>query len=330
MATRQRLADWLADARRDEGVTAELASVIESLAAACVALGERLRTAALEGYAGALETTNIHGETQKALDVLANTLFMEHLTANPAIGLLASEEEDEVVDLGRSGAAYGVSFDPLDGSTNADVNMTIGSIFSVHRLDPHHRSLLRKGREQVAAGFAAYGPATSLVLTFGKTAALFQYAPDAGSFLLLDAKLSVPVHAREYAINASRAPHWDEVVGEYVAHRVAGQKGPLGKAFNMRWTGSMVADIQRILRRGGIFLYPVDAETRHLGGRLRLLYEAAPIALIIEAAGGRATTGHEDLLDVVPHHLHQKVPVVLGSAEDVDHLVEAYRRYSAT
>lgn len=325
--SRATLRDWLAEAERD-GASPALTGVIETLAEAVIELAAALRTAALDGYAGAVETQNVHGETQKALDVLANDIFIARLKANAAVGALASEEEDELIDLKRSRAGFGVSFDPLDGSSNADVNMTIGSIFSVHAIDAAAPNLMKRGREQLAAGYAAYGPATTLVVTFGKSAALFQLA-GAGTFRLVDPALSVPRHSAEFAINTSRAPLWDEVIRSYIDERVAGKGGPFGEASNMRWTASMVADVQRILKRGGVFLYPADSATQKLGGRLRLLYEAAPIALIVEAAGGAASTGHLSLLDVEPTALHQKVPVILGSADDVAVLTARYAARSS-
>jgi len=312
------LETWLINAQADSRIPALLGGVIANLSAAVKELSDVLRVAAIEGYEGYDGAENVHGEAQKRLDLLADEIFGRHLEPNSSIGAYVSEEQVAIADLGRPNAPYAVCFDPLDGSSNTDVNITIGSIFSVQPWTGGN--LLGPGRAQVAAGFAAYGPATTVVLTFGAEAALFQLDPRTGTFLLVDPALQIPRHTKEYAVNSSRAVHWDPVVSAYIGERTRGEP-----RFNMRWTGSMVADVQRILRRGGIFLYPADAETRHKGGRLRLLYEAAPIALIIEAAGGRASTGRCDLLDVVPADVHQRVPVILGSAEEVERLVAAYR-----
>jgi fructose-1,6-bisphosphatase I len=311
------LETWLIDAQASGRIPALLGGVIANLSAAVKELSDVLRVAAIEGHDGYEGAENVHGEAQKRLDLLADEIFARHLERNSAIGAYVSEEQVAMADLARPNAPYAVCFDPLDGSSNSDVNMIVGSIFSVQPWAGGN--LLLPGRAQVAAGFAAYGPATTLVVTFGVEAALFQLEPRTGTFLLIDPALQIARRTTEYAINSSRAVLWDAAVATYVGERTHGEP-----RFNMRWTGSMVADVQRILRRGGIFLYPADAETQHKGGRLRLLYEAAPIALIVEAAGGRASTGRCDLLDVIPADVHQRVPVILGSAQEVERLVASY------
>ena len=208
---------------------------------------------------------------------------------------------------------YVIATDPLDGSSNLDVNVTVGTIFSVLEAA---RGLLQQGSAQLAAGYVAYGPATNLVLSFGGPVVVFTL-DSAGIYRLTNDAVAVPHASAEYAINTARERFWDAATRGYVAENVAGETGASGKRHNMRWVGSMVADVHRILMRGGIFLYPLDSETVSKGGRLRLLYEANPMAFLIEAAGGSATTGRQRLLDVVPTGIHQRVPVILGSAEEV-------------
>jgi fructose-1,6-bisphosphatase I len=312
---------WLQNAVANGAISSGLASVLATLAAASAELAEVLRTAGLAGHSGYHGATNIHGDSQKKLDIIADEIFDRWLTDNPRVGAYASEERPAIVDLGRADASFVVCFDPLDGSSNVDVNLTVGSIFAVRPAD----ALMRPGREQLAAGFASYGPSTSLILACGGSAALFQFDPAATAFVLLDGALSIPRTTTEYAINSARASLWDRAVADYIEERTNPRPETDVARFNMRWTGSMVADVQRILQRGGVFLYPADAETRDRGGRLRLLYEAAPMAMIVEAAGGRASTGTEDLLDLTPTDIHQKVPVILGSADEVEALVVAHR-----
>jgi fructose-1,6-bisphosphatase I len=228
-----------------------------------------------------------------------------------------SEEVDAEIAF-NAGGRLGVFFDPLDGSSNLDVNVTVGSIFSVVAATGAHE-VLQPGRRQLAAGFAGYGPATTLVITFGRTVAGFVLSPD--GFALTAADIKVPEGNLEFAINTSRERYWDAGIRSYIASAVAGEGGK----YNMRWVGSMVAEIQRILNRGGIFLYPADSETRAKGGRLRLLYEANPMALIIETAGGGSSEGSKSILDIEPTGIHQRVPVIVGAASEVRKVEAAVR-----
>lgn len=302
------LSDWLTA----QPVDPKLASVVATMATASAEIADVLRLAPISGQTGLAGQTNVQGEAQKALDVISNDIVLNHIRQNPDISILVSEELDEAVHVENQGR-FLVATDPLDGSSNLDVNVTVGTIFSV--LDAT-KGLLQPGSAQLAAGYAAYGPATSLVLTFGTSTAVFTLDADGTFQLTLDNVRVAPASA-EYAINTARERLWDAATRGYVAENVAGETGPAGKRHNMRWVGSMVADIHRILMRGGIFLYPLDSETISKGGRLRLLYEANPMALLIEAAGGRSTTGRERILDLVPTGIHQRVPVILGSAEEV-------------
>lgn len=302
------LSDWLAAQPVDEA----LKSVLVSMAAASADIAAVLRVAPMAGQTGPAGATNVQGEAQKQLDVISNDIVLNHIRENPQISILVSEELDEAVHLENQGR-YMVATDPLDGSSNLDVNVTVGTIFSVLEAAG---GLLQAGTAQKAAGYAAYGPATSLVLTFGTSTAVFTL-DSVGTWVLTADAVKVPVASAEYAINTARERLWDTATKGYVAENVAGETGVAGKRYNMRWIGSMVADIHRILMRGGIFMYPLDSETVVKGGRLRLLYEANPMALLIEAAGGRSTTGAQRILDVMPDGIHQRVPVILGSAEEV-------------
>lgn len=311
------LSDWLAA----QPVDSKLASVVATMAAACAEIADVLRLAPLAGQTGLAGQTNVQGEAQKALDVISNDIVLNHIRENPEISILVSEELDEAVHIENQGG-YLVATDPLDGSSNLDVNVTVGTIFSV--LDAN-RGLLQRGSAQLAAGYAAYGPATSLVLTFGASTAIFTLDAN-GTFVLTLDNVRVAPESGEYAINTARERFWDVATRSYVAENVAGETGATTKRYNMRWVGSMVADIHRILMRGGIFLYPLDSETVSKGGRLRLLYEANPMAMIVEAAGGRSTTGRERILDLVPTGIHQRVPVILGSAAEVARVEAWYAR----
>jgi fructose-1,6-bisphosphatase I len=302
------LAEWLAATTVDAG----LAATVASMAAASVEIAEILHAAPIKGQVGLVGRVNVQGEEQKQLDIISNDIVVKHLQQNAAVSILVSEELDEPLQMQNQGR-YVIATDPLDGSSNLDVNVTVGTIFSVLEAAG---GLLQQGSAQLAAGYVAYGPATNLVLSFGGPVVVFTL-DSAGIYRLTNNAVAVPHASAEYAINTARERFWDAATRGYVAENVAGETGASGKRHNMRWVGSMVADVHRILMRGGIFLYPLDSETVSKGGRLRLLYEANPMAFLIEAAGGSATTGRQRLLDVVPTGIHQRVPVILGSAEEV-------------
>lgn len=311
------LAQWLDDQTDDP----QLASVLATMAAAAAEIAAVLRLAPIAGQTGLAGATNVQGEAQKALDVISNDIVLKHIEQNSAISILVSEELDEAVHLQNQGR-FLVATDPLDGSSNLDVNVTVGTIFSV--LDAAG-GLLQKGTAQLAAGYVAYGPATSLVARLGGPVAVFTLSEN-GDWLLTLEKAIVPEASGEFAINTARERFWDAATRFYVQENVAGETGPAGKRYNMRWVGSMVADIHRILMRGGIFLYPLDSETTDKGGRLRLLYEANPMAWLIEGAGGASTTGQQGILEVVPTSIHQRIPVILGSSAEVRRVEDWYRR----
>ncbi|MEQ9634549.1 MAG: class 1 fructose-bisphosphatase [Devosia marina] len=311
------LAQWLS-AQTDD---ADLGKAILSMTAAGAEIAAVLREAPIAGQTGLAGSDNVQGEAQKALDVISNDIVLNHLEANAAISILVSEELDEAVELSSQGRLI-VATDPLDGSSNLDVNVTVGTIFSVLASTG---GPLQKGRAQLAAGYVAYGPATSLVVRIEGPTSIFNLS-DRGEWVQTVADAKVPAASGEFAINTARERFWDAATTGYVRENIAGETGPAGKRYNMRWVGSMVADVHRILMRGGVFLYPLDSETVTKGGRLRLLYEANPMAWLVQGAGGRSTTGTQDILEVEPVDIHQRVPVILGSADEVKRVEEWYGR----
>ena len=259
---------------------------------------------------------NADGDDQKALDVLADQLI-EQALAKTSLFAYLSEERDQPVFLSASGQLI-CACDPLDGSSNIDTNLTIGTIFSLYPAPDHktETNLLCPGRGQIAAGFFAYGPQTALLLTYGN--GVFAFCFDGTQYRLMDWQVRIPVQTSEFAINAANHRHWSDHTASYIDQLLAGKQGERGRNFNMRWAGSLVADCWRILRRGGIFLYPEDSRRGYESGRLRLVYEANPISFLVEQAGGLATDGDQDILDIQPIDLHQRVPLIFGSADEVE------------
>lgn len=303
-----------------------LRDLIDAIASACWSISRAVRTAALSGNLGKAGTVNVQGEEQKPLDILAHETFSESLRTSRSVSAFLSEEQEHITWFKAPAEGdFIVSCDPLDGSSNLDVNLSVGTIFTVARvIQDDDRNVLRKGREMICAGYAIYGPSTILVLALGGRVDGFSLDEAEDNFVLTHPELRIPVDTSEFAINASRRQHWDDRTRNYIDECVAGKDGPRGKSFNMRWTASMVAEVHRILNRGGVFLYPADAENAEQGGKLRLMYEAIPMAIIVETAGGCATDGRTAILDLVPEHPHQRVPVVLGSSSEVMRLAAAY------
>lgn len=300
-----------------------VAETVEAIAAAAVTIAEIIARGPLSGALGEAVGDNADGDTQKALDLRADRLLMATLRSAP-VALIGSEEQDEPVAL-DPGAPLAVAIDPLDGSSNIDTNLSIGSIFAILPMaaaaeDP----LLQPGRNQLAAGFVIYGPRTALVLTLGAGTQIFTLDPRSSTFLLTEAQVRISPNRKEYAINASNYRHWEEPVRTYIDDCLSGAEGPRGEDFNMRWIASLVAEAFRILRRGGIFLYPRDDRPGYETGRLRLVYEANPIAFLVEQAGGGATDGEQRILDIQPQALHQRVPLVFGSSEKVERVARYY------
>lgn len=329
------LSRYLIEEQRAKGkIPADLRLLIEVVARACKSISSAISKGALGGVLGNVGTINVQGEAQKKLDVLSNEILLEANEWGGHLAAIASEEMDDPHPIPHRypKGEYLLVFDPLDGSSNIDVNVAVGTIFSVLRCpegvtEPEPEHFLQAGVRQVAAGYCIYGPSTILVLTVGDGTVMFTLDRDLGSFVLTQEQVRVPEDTAEFAINASNYRHWDAPVKRYVDECLAGKTGVRGKDFNMRWVASMVADVHRILTRGGIFMYPVDAKCRDKGGRLRLMYEANPMAFIIEQAGGAASTGHDRILDVQPLGLHQRISVILGSKNEVER-VALYHRES--
>ena len=324
------LTQFLIEQQRAGRTSPDLRLLIEVVARAVKAIGVNVSKGALADLLGEAGTDNIQGEAQKKLDVIANEILLQANEWGGHLAAMASEEVEEVhqIPFDYPKGGYLLLFDPLDGSSNIDVNNSDGTIISVLRFpegvkEPNEQCFLQPGREQVAAGYALYGPSTLLILTVGNGVHGFTLDREMGSFVYTHPFMTVPVDTQEYAINASNARHWEPPVQRYVAELQQGKTGPRGKDFNMRWVASMVADVHRVLTRGGIFMYPLDEKCRDQGGKLRLMYEANPMAMIVEQAGGSATTGRQRILDVQPERLHQRVPVILGSTHEVER-VTAY------
>ncbi|WP_299589200.1 class 1 fructose-bisphosphatase [uncultured Tateyamaria sp.] len=326
--------EFLLSQRSQHQLDKDLIFLMEDIATSCRIISHQIRGGAFAGRLGATKSTNVQGETQKQLDVIANDVFVRHCSNCGRVAALVSEEVDEVYWLKDKPEAgdYLVYFDPLDGSSNLDVNLSVGSIFSISQLPTaidatDDRSVLRVGAEQISAGYSVYGPSTALVITTGNGVHGFTHQQGTGEFRLTFPDMTIPKATGEFAINASRYTLWDQPVRRYFDECIRGKDGPREKTFNMRWTASMVAEVHRILIRGGVFLYPRDAGNNADGGKLRLMYEANPMALVVEQAGGSASTGTERILDVQPNSHHQRVPVILGSKEEVA-VLERYHRES--
>jgi len=274
---------------------------------------------------GESDTKNFDGDVQKPLDILSDEILMQYMSNAPVSGY-ASEEQEGFVDL-KNNHSFIVIADPLDGSSNIDVNVSIGTIFSIMPQNnlPLEQAFLQKGREQKSAGFFVYGPQVTLFLTFGKGTVAFGLDEDKSEFVLINDKIKIPKSTSEFAINASYSRFWDKATSNYIKDCQGGKDGPKGKDFGMRWVGSLVADASRIFNRGGIFLYPADKRLKNKHGRLRLTYEANPLAMLIKEAEGRATNGIMDILDVEVLDIHQRSPLIFGSTEEVENFIHYSR-----
>ena len=308
-----------------DGVNAELELVIKDIMVACKDIDYKLGQGDLAGILGTTEDENVQGETQKMLDVISNDLLKDILVANPYVRGVGSEEEDYTI-AANAGGKYLVTFDPLDGSSNIDVNLSVGTIFSVLEAQDdtagdNQEVFLQEGRKQVAAGYVLYGPSALLVMTTGKGVNLFTLDTNIGEFVLTKEALQIPEDTAEFAINMSNQRFWEPEMKQYIDDCLKGEEGPLGKRYNMRWVASMVAEVHRILIRGGIFMYPYDSRDPSKAGKLRLMYEGNPMSMIVEQAGGASSTGRMDIMDVEPKGIHDRVPVVLGSKNEVAKVV---------
>ena len=315
-------------------VVPTLRELIIEVALTTKEIAHKIDNAALEGALGLAGSENIQGEDQKKLDIITNEVMFDHLKTVGLLAGMGSEEVDNPMHIPNEypKGDYLIFFDPLDGSSNIDVNISVGTIFSIIK-NPKGTDtpdtpdyLSQKGTEQVASGFVVYGPSTTLVLTTGNGVSMFTLDNAIGEYTLVRDQVTIPEDTAEFAINMSNKRFWEAPVVSYIDDCLAGETGPLDKRYNMRWVASMVAEVFRILTRGGIFLYPIDERTREQGGKLRLMYEANPIAMIIEQAGGAASTGYERILDLQPNNLHQRVPVILGSKNEVEKVVRYHTK----
>jgi fructose-1,6-bisphosphatase len=326
----------LREQRRVPAATGEFTAVVNNVRLACKRIAHAVGQGALAGVAGTAGSQNVQGETQMQLDVLADEIFVRTNEWSGTLAGLVSEEREEPVPIPAEHprGRYLLVYDPLDGSSNADVNVSVGSIFSVLRCpddvtEPKAGDFLQPGTRQVAAGYAIYGPSTMLVLTLGRGTHGFTLDRNMGEFILTHPDMAIPAATREFAINASNERFWEPPVRRYVAECVQGKPGPRGADFNMRWIASLVAEVHRILVRGGLFMYPRDTKDPAKPGRLRLLYEANPMSMLVEQAGGAASTGRGRLLEVEPTSLHQRVPVILGSRDEVERIERYHHDHDA-
>ena len=331
MSPKISLTRYLVEQQRQDGhIPPELRLLLEIVARACKSISQAVNKGALGGENSILGTAgseNVQGEVQKKLDIIANEVLIEANEWGGHLAAMASEEMDSiyVVPNRYPQGEYLLLFDPLDGSSNIDVNVSIGTIFSVLKKPEGttavgEKDFLQAGNKQVAAGYCVYGPQTTLVLTVGDGVAMFTLDREQGSFVLTDENVQIPVDTKEFAINMSNMRHWDDPVKRYIDECLAGKEGPRGKDFNMRWIASMVADVHRILTRGGVFMYPWDKREPEKAGKLRLMYEANPMSWLVEQAGGASTNGRQRIMDLQPAKLHERVSVVLGSKNEVERI----------
>jgi fructose-1,6-bisphosphatase I / sedoheptulose-1,7-bisphosphatase len=308
----------------------DLGSLLLEIAKAVQEIALLTSQGALAGVLGSLESQNVQGETQKKLDVLSDEILIQTFRSGNLVAGIASEENDEPLS-NPKGGSFLCLFDPLDGSSNIDVNVSVGTIFSILSTTPNATltvsDYLRTGRQQIAAGYAIYGPATMLVFSLGHGTHGFTFDAASGEFILTHPHIQVPVDTSEFAINASNERFWEPPVSRYISECKQGKTSVRGRDFNMRWIASMVADVHRILMRGGVFMYPKDTKDPSKPGRLRLMYEANPMTFVIEQAGGLGSTGRQRILDVQPESIHQRIPVVLGSKNEVERIEDYHREY---
>jgi fructose-1,6-bisphosphatase I len=319
--------------------TGDFTSLLNDILTACKKIACAVNRGGLIGILGSAESENVQGETQKKLDIISNDTMVESLEWTGHLAGMASEEMDDPLPIPSQypKGKYLILFDPLDGSSNIDVNLSVGTIFSILRApegceNPTVDDFLQPGTQQVCAGYAIYGPATMLVLTTGHGVNGFTLDRSIGEFILSHPDMRVPEMTSEFAINMSNQRFWEPPIRRYVEECVQGSEGPRGRDFNMRWVASMVAEVHRILTRGGIFMYPMDEKMKAKGltGKLRLMYEANPMGFVIEQAGGACSTGRERIMEIAPGDLHQRVPVVLGSKEEVARVVDYHQAFDST
>jgi len=315
--------------RANPGASGDLSGLLGDIISACKKISHLVGRIGLSGLGGYADSENVQGETQKKLDVISNEVMIDHLKWTGHLAAMASEENEEIIQIPARypKGKYLICFDPLDGSGNIDINFSVGTIFSILRCpektkNPSLKDFMQPGTEQVCAGFCIYGPSTMLIMTTGRGVNGFTLDRDVGEFILTHPNMNIPKDTAEFAINVSNHRLWEEPVRRYIDECIQGVDGGREKNFNMRWNASMVAEIYRILTRGGIFMYPMDSRLVKQGGRLRLMYEANPMSFIVEQAGGLSWTGYQRIMEVQPQDIHQRVPVILGSKNEVERIVK--------
>jgi fructose-1,6-bisphosphatase I len=329
------LTNYIIETQRDiKGATGEFTGLLNDIAISCKKISDLVEKGDLIGVLGAAGSENVQGEEQKKMDIITNEVMIEALQSNGHVAAMASEEMDDVYNLpeGKVRGNYMVTFDPLDGSSNMDVNVSVGTIFSVLKAPGKKETytaddFMQPGTTQVAAGYCLYGPSTLMVLTTGNGVQMFTLNKDFGEFIMTRENVMIPEDTKEFAINMSNQRFWEAPVKRYIDECVAGTTGARDKDFNMRWVASMVAEVHRILTRGGIFMYPVDEKIKKAGneGKLRLMYEANPMAFVVEQAGGLCDTGRGRIMEIQPTKLHQRVPVILGSKNEVQRVMDYHK-----
>lgn len=327
------LSEMLANEVKTNGLDEKLAKLIETVAACGVEISSEVACGALLGVLGMAGSENVQGEEQKKLDVISNEIVTKAVLDSGVVAACASEEMDHCVACGcEERRPYLICYDPLDGSSNIDINVSIGTIFSILP-NPHadatvpcDEDFLQPGDRQLAAGYIMYGPQTQMVLTLGRGVVMFTLDPRTNTYILTNDNVQVSEQAKEFAINCSNMRHWEEPVRRYIDELLAGKTSVRGKDYNMRWVAAMVAEVHRILCRGGIFMYPKDNRDPSKPGKLRLMYEANPMSWLMEQAGGRATNGHERILSIQPEKLHQRVAVFLGAKEEVERVTSYHAK----
>jgi len=337
MTRRISLTQYLIEQQREHGhIPQQLRLLIEVVARACKRIAISVNKGALGDVLGTASTENVQGEIQKKLDIIANEVLIEANEWGGHLAAMASEEMEGIYSVPNRypQGEYLLLFDPLDGSSNIDVNVSIGTIFSVLRKVNNSRGVseedfLQPGKQQAAAGYCVYGPQTTLVLTLGNGVVMFTLDREQGSFVLTNDEVAIPEDTKEFAVNMSNQRHWAPPMQRYINECLAGVEGPRGKDFNMRWIASMVADVHRILTRGGVFMYPWDRREPEKAGKLRLMYEANPMAFLVEQAGGAATNARDRIMDLQPGKLHERVSVVLGSKNEVERVTTYHRESTA-
>ena len=322
----------LADYLNQHASNPALNDVITTVTNVGKTISQLLRKGALADILGEAGNQNIQGEDQKKLDVLANDLLLDALAKNTHCAGVASEELDDATPANDDGSLL-VLFDPLDGSSNIDINMAVGTIFSVLPYErqgqtSENSDYLQAGNKQLAAGYLLYGTSTVLALTIADKVVMFSLDPETEDYVLIEDNVQIDTDTSEYAINSSNYRYWRAPMQQYIDELIAGETGVRGRDFNTRWVAAMVGDVHRILCRGGLFTYPFDTKYAHKAGKLRLMYEANPMSLLIERAGGGATDAVNRILDIEPTDIHQRVPVVLGSKNEVNYVKDLHVNYS--